>query len=183
MCPKDSNGVPPSAWRQETVCPPEMPLAYPGVGGRMDYPHEPHIQGHQNMARLTGHQLDMLHWWLKLTAIPDVENPKRLSWKIHASFSILVVRCETSPGQGYMVPPGPKCFTRNLFLLDDLSYQVIWQQPLLLTMAYTQALQYWVEKFRPPAHPDFCPLVMSIMELMESVKEHVIFSKWDIIWG
>ena len=50
-------------------------------------------------------------------------------------------------------------------------------------LAYAQALQYWVEKFRLPAHLDYCPLVMSIIELMWSVKEHFIFYKQDILWG
>ena len=50
-------------------------------------------------------------------------------------------------------------------------------------MAYAQALQYWAEKFRLPAHPDFCPLAMSVMELMQSVKKHVIFYKQDMLWG
>ena len=50
-------------------------------------------------------------------------------------------------------------------------------------MAYTQALQNWVEKFRPPVHLDYCPLMMSIVEMMQVVKEHVIFYKRDIPWG
>ena len=127
--------------------------------------------------------MDMPYWWVELTAIPEVENPKRLAWKICASFSILTIRCEAFPGQGYTVPPVPRCITRNLFLPNNLSYQDVWQQPLLLTMAYVQALQYWVEKFRPPAHPDVCPLTMSVIELMQSVKEHVVFYKWDILQG
>ena len=106
-----------------------------------------------------------------------MEYPKRLAWKIHASFLILAVRWEASSGQGYTVNPAPKCITRNLFLPNDLSYQDIQQQPLLLTMAYGQVLQYWAEKFRLPGHPDYWPLAMSIMELMQSVKEHFIFYK------
>ena len=50
-------------------------------------------------------------------------------------------------------------------------------------MAYAQALQFWAEKFRLPVHLDYCPLVMSIMELMHVVKEHVIFYKQDILQG
>ena len=79
--------------------------------------------------------------------------------------------------------PVPKCLTKNVFLPNDPSYQYVQQQPLLLTMAYVQVLQYWAEKFRPQAHPDYCPLVMSVMELMQCVKEHVTFYKWDILQG
>ena len=50
-------------------------------------------------------------------------------------------------------------------------------------MAYNRGLQYWAEKFNPPAYPDFYLLARSILELKERVKEHVIFSKEDIIQG
>ena len=180
---EDSNGVLQFAQRQETVCPPEMPIAYPDVGGR----------GVTWLSLLSGTLKygwigrpagwNMPHWWVELTAIPDVENPKRLAWKIHTCFLIPVVRCETFPGQEYTVPPAPKCLTRNMFLPNNLSYQDFWQQPLLLTVAYAQVLQYWMEKFRLPVHPDYHPLAMSVMELMHVVKEHVIFYKWDILQG
>ena len=103
--------------------------------------------------------------------------------KIWASFSIPEVRSRVFPGQDYTAPPAPKCLTQNVFLLDELSYQDVWQQPFLLTVAYAQGLQYWVEKLNLPEDPDFCPLVRSVIELRERVKEHVMFTKWDIIWG
>ena len=31
--------------------------------------------------------------------------------------------------------------------------------------------------------PDFHPLARSVIELRERVKEHIMFTKWDIIWG
>ena len=146
------------------------------------YPPELSIRNIEVWLDWWAHQLDTPHWWVELTAIPNVENPKRLEKKIHASFLILVVRCEAFPGQGYTAPP-PKCLTRNMILPNDPSFQDIWQQPLLLTVAYAQELQYWAEKFRLPVHPDYCPLVMSIVKLMQCVKEHITFYKWDILWG
>ena len=50
-------------------------------------------------------------------------------------------------------------------------------------MAYAQGLQYWAERLNLPADPDFCPLVRSVLELKERVKEHVVFSKQDVIQG
>ena len=94
-----------------------------------------------------------------------------------------MVRCQTFPGKEYTVPPAPKCPTRNMFLPENPSYQDIWQWPLLLTLAYAWGLQYWAEKFRLPTHPDYHPWVMSIMELMHTVKEHIIFYKQDILCG
>ena len=125
--------------------------------------------------------MDMPYWWAELTTIPGVEDPKKLAWKIHASFSIPAVRSKAFPGQGYTVPPVPRCLTWSVFLLDDLSYQHMQQQPFFLTVAYAQGLQYWVERLTPPADPDFFPLVRSVLELKERVKEHIIFSKQDII--
>ena len=47
-------------------------------------------------------------------------------------------------------------------------------------MAYAQVLQYWAEKFRLPALLDYHPLAISIVELMQHVKGHITFNKWDI---
>ena len=109
------------------------------VGG---YLPEPSIRNIEVWLDWQACQLDTPHWWVEITAIPDVENPKRLAQKIHTSFSIPVVRCEAFPGQEYTMPPASKCLTRGMFLPNDLSYQDIWQQPLLLTVAYAWALQY-----------------------------------------
>ena len=70
-----------------------------------------------------------------------------------------------------------------MFLPDELSYQDVQQQPFLLTVAYAQGLQYWAEILNLPFDADFCPLVRSVLELKEMVKEHIVFSKKDVIWG
>ena len=44
-----------------------------------------------------------------------------------------------------------------------------------------RGLQYRAEKLNVPENPDFHPLVRSVIELRERVKEHVMFTKWDII--
>ena len=125
------------AQRQKTVHPQEMLIAYPNIGGRVYYPPEPSIRNVEIWLDWQAHQLDMPHWWVELTAIPDVENPKRLAWKICMPlFQSQAVRFETFPGQEDTVPPAPKCLTRNVFLPNDPSYQDIRQQPLLLTVAY-----------------------------------------------
>ena len=80
------------------------------------------------------------------------------------------------------MPPAPKCLNRNAFLPDELSYQDIWQQPILLMVAYAWGLQYWVEKLNLPESPDLCPLAGSVVELRETVQEHVTFTNWDVLW-
>ena len=125
----------------------------------------------------------MPHWWAELTAIPNVEYPRKLAQEISTSFLILAVRCEALPGQDYTMPPAPKCLTRGRFLPNDPSYQDVQWQPLLLTMTYAQVLQYWAEKVRLPTLPDYRPLAMSIVELMQHVRAHVTLDKWDIFWN
>ena len=78
------------------------------------------------------------------------------------------------------MPPTPKCLSRSRFLPDNLTYQDVHWQPLLLTLAYAQVLQYWVEKVSPPTLHDYHPLVMSRAELKQQVEGHVTFSMLDI---
>ena len=70
-----------------------------------------------------------------------------------------------------------------MFLPDELSYQDVQQQHFLLNIAYAQGLQYWAGELNLPEDPDFCPLVRSVIELRKRVKEHVVFTKWDVIQG
>ena len=146
--------------------------------GRESYPPEPSIIDVEIWLDWWACQLDMPCWWMELTAIPGVEDPQKLTQKIWASFSILEVRGKVFWGQDYTT-----CLTWNMFLLDELFYQDVWQQPFLLTVAYAQGLQYWAEKLNLPGDPDFFPLARSVIELRERVKEHVMFTKWDIIHG
>ena len=46
----------------------------------------------------------MPHWWVELTTIPGMEDPKKLAKKICTSFRIPAVRCKASLGQGYTAP-------------------------------------------------------------------------------
>ena len=85
--------------------------------------------------------------------------------------------------QGYTAPPAPKCLNRNAFPPDELSYQDVWQQLTLLTVAYARGLQYWVEKLNPPRRLDLCPLAGSVVELRETVQEYVTFDHWDVVQG
>ena len=45
------------------------------------YLPEPSIRNIEVWLDWQAHQLDMPHWWVELTAIPNVENPKRLAQK------------------------------------------------------------------------------------------------------
>ena len=87
------------------------------------------------------------------------------------------------PNSGLHCTPAPKCLTQSRFLPDDPTYWDIWQQLLLLTLAYIWALQYWVEKVNPQTLDTYCPLAMSVVELKWWVERHIAFSKWDVFSG
>ena len=150
--------------------------------GEENYPPEPSILDVKLWLDWQAHQLSMPCWWIELRAIPGVKDPQKIAHKIWAS-SIPNVRSRVSLGQDYTMPPAPKCLTWNAFLPDELSYQDVWQQPFLLTVTHAWGLQYWAEKLNLPESPDFCPLVGSVIELREMVKEHVMFTNWDLFWG
>ena len=84
---------------------------------------------------------------------------------------------------GYTVPPAPRSLNRNAFLPDDLSYQGVQQKTAPLTIAYARSLQYWVEKQSLPRNWNLHPLVESVIELQEAVKEYATFNHQDIIQG
>ena len=76
----------------------------------------------------------------------------------------------------YTAPPTPRSLNRNVFLPDELSYQDVQQQLVLLMIAYARSLQYWAEKQGLLRSPDLCPLAGSVVELQEAVREHVTFN-------
>ena len=135
------------------------------------------------MARVASPTIGTPAWWSGFKAIPEVKDLQKLTCKIWASFYIPEVRMRASLEQGYTVPPVPKCLNGNAFLLDELSYQDVWQQPTLLTVAYARGLQYWVEKLNLPRSLNLHPLAGSVVELRETVQEYVTFDQWDVVQG
>ena len=134
------------------------------------------------MAGMAGQTAGHPAWWTELQAIPGIRDPWKLAQKIRASFYIPKVRMRTLLEPGYTVPPALRSLDRNAFLPNDLSYQDVQQKLALLMMAYTRSLQYWAEKESLPRSRDLHPLVESVIELWETVKEYVTLNYLDIIW-
>ena len=125
------------------------------------------------MCHAGGQNLPPFLRWRAQRDWPRRSTPPFQFWQLHA-------RPSWTKGILHLLPLGASpgvCFFPTV-----CPVRMFKQQPLLLTMAYTQALQYWVEKFRASDHPD-CPLAMSVVELMQSVKKHVVFYKWDLLQG
>ena len=55
-------------------------MAYQDAKGRGNYLSEPSIKDVETWLVWQAHQMDMPYWWAELTAIPGVEDPKRLAW-------------------------------------------------------------------------------------------------------
>ena len=151
-------------------------------GEEEDYLPEPSILDIKTWLDWQACQLSTPCWWWELKAILGVKDPQKLTCKIWVSFLIPKVRSRAFLGQDFTVPPIPKCLNRNAFLPDALSYQDVQQQPFLLTVAYARGLQCWAEKLNLPDSSNFHPLVGSVIELKEMVKEHVVFTNWDLLW-
>ena len=120
-------------------------------------------------------------WWMELQAILGRRDPWKLAQKIRASFYIPEVRMKSLLEPGYTAPPALRSLDRNAFLPNDLSYHDMQQKPALLMMVYARSLQYWAEKQSLPRSWDLCPLVESVIELWEMVKEYVTINYLDII--
>ena len=171
-----SGGVLLSTQRQETACPPGRPMACQDAKGRGNYPSQPSIKDVETWLDWWACQMDMPYWWAELTAIPGVEDPRKLTWKFHTSFSILAVRSKVFLGQGYTVPlpqvshlecvsPGWPVLSGHVTAAFSLNCGL---HPRITVL---------MKRLNPPADLDFCPLVRSVLGLKERVKEHVVFSK------
>ena len=152
-------------------------------GGTESYSMEPSVSDMETWLEWQANQLGTPAWWTELQAILDIRDPQKLAWKIRALFYIPEVRMRTLLEPGYTVPPAPRSLDRNAFLPDDLSYQDVQQKMALLTVAYARSLQYWAEKQSLPRHWSLCPLVGSVVELWEVVKEYITFNHQDVICG
>ena len=90
-------------------------------------------------------------WWQEFLGIDDFQE---LTQKIRASFEIPRVRSEALDiDNDYSAPPAPKCICqKDLLPPPNLMFpsQDFREGQSHKTLAYAQALQYWVEKVSPP---------------------------------
>ena len=116
-------------------------------------------------------------------AILGVEDPRKLAHKIWASFSIPEVRMRAFLEQGYTVPPCPqmpwqKCLPSRWIIIPGCTAATYSPNSHLC-----QGLQYWVEELNLLESPDLCPLAGSVVELRETLWEHVTFTNGDVLQG
>ena len=104
------------------------------------------------------HQLDMSCWWRELAAIPGVEDPWKLTQEDPGLLPDSQGQKQGLPGARLYCTHAPKCLTQNVFLLDELSYQDVQQQPFLLTVAYAQGVAVLGRETQSAREPRFLPL-------------------------
>ena len=67
-------------------------MTYLDTGERMGFPLEPSIKNYEMWLDWQACKLDTPHWWEELTAIPEVEDLRKLAQNICTSFLIPVVK-------------------------------------------------------------------------------------------
>ena len=88
----------------------ETPTTMWGTRDRQGSPPQPSINNYELWLEWQACQVDMPNWWKELAAIPNMGDPKRLAWKIYATFNVPWVICKTlRDHREYTVPPAPKC--------------------------------------------------------------------------
>ena len=110
----------------------------------------------------------------------EVNDIQELAQKIRASFELPWQISEIHDVKNYyLAPPAPRCIWWKAFLLPlDPTFpcQDIREGQLEKTIAYVQALQYWVEKANLPMPGQPHLLVRCILELREVMESYVSFS-------
>ena len=119
--------------------------------------------------------------------VPGVDNHMKLACEVWASFCLLRRAnnlCKVK--NNHQAPPALPCLCwKNFLLPPDSIFPCwdIWEIQHENTVAYTHALQFWVEKVNPPTEGKPCLLVGSLIELQEERECYLSFSSEDMIKG
>ena len=140
---------------------------------------EPLVEEYERWVTWQAWAHDMPDWWLELAKIPGVDNHQELAQKVQASFKLPWWISEWHGMENYhQAPPAPPCICQKVFLPKPdpkFACQDIRESQLEKTVAYAQALQFWVEKANLPTQGQPHLLVGSMLELREVMECYVSF--------
>ena len=123
-------------------------------------------------------------WWRELLAIRGVQDCKELVQKVWALFCHPKRASEVNKMENYyQASPAPPCLLRKNFQLPPDSIftcQDIQEMQREKTVAYTHALQYWVEKTDLPTGGKPCLLVESVKKLWEEMRCYLSSSDKEV---
>ena len=152
-----------------------------------DLPPEPSVENYEVWVEWQGHHMHKPDWWEEVVAIPQAEDPWKLTRKVQTSFEIPQVRCKAlQTRNNNSAPLAAKCINRKAFLpvpdpvkpCQDYREGQPWK-----TLAYTQALQYWVEKANLPSPGGMYLLVRFVQELRWAMRLFTTFSDCAVLEG
>ena len=150
-------------------------------------PPEPVVLEFSQWVPWKAEECKTLDWWTELSAVPGMEDCRKLAREVWASFwlpqqmQVLGMR-----EANLQAPPIPPCLCRWRFMLPAKSIYAcrdIREIPQEKVVAYARALQCWAVEINPPAGGGPCLLQESMKELREEVKWYLSFSDEDVFWG
>ena len=126
-------------------------------------------------------------WWQELAEVLGVDDPKKLSWEVWASFQLPQRISKWHRVENYhQAPPASPCLYFKRFLLlpnSQFACQDIRELQQEKMVAYAKALQFWVEKANPPTRGQPHLFTGSVGELREEMKSYISFTDEDIFSG
>ena len=130
---------------------------------------------------------DMPDWWQELAEVPGIDNHQKLAQEVWVSFKLpQQISEQHSVENYYQAPPAPLCICQKSFLLQHDPTFTCWdirELQLEKTVAYAQALQFWVEKANLPTQGQPCLLAGSVVELREEMKHYISFPDEAVFSG
>ena len=126
-------------------------------------------------------------WQRELVAVPEIEDQEKLAHEVQASFWHPKWASEVHQMDNYHQAPSalPCLLSKSFMPPPDSIYTCwdIWEMQREKTVAYTWALQYWVEKADLPAGGGPCMLAESVKELWEEMRYCLSFSNKEVFKG
>ena len=118
-------------------------------------------------------------WWQELTAVPGVDDHKKLACKVWASFCLprRVSKLCKVKNDHQALPALPCLHWKNFLPPPDSIFacQDIWEIQWEKTVAYACALQFWVEKVNLPTEGEPHLLVGRMIELWKEMECYLSF--------
>ena len=130
-------------------------------------------------------QVETPAWWPKLQIVLNQTDTVQFARQIQASFQMPKVKCLTlKMDNDYSALPTSHCIERDAFLpfstvkSSGQDYQMKLPQK---TLAYTKALQFWLEKAQPLLPGQLCQLAECVWELRESMVLLTSFTDEEVL--
>ena len=150
-------------------------------------PPEPNITDFSKWVPWKSERCKTPDWWEELLAVPGNKDARRLAREVRVSFILPQQMWELDSREATLqAPPTPLCLCRKKFMPSANSIfacRDIWEVSREKVVAYTRALQHWVEWNNLPARDEPRLLVRSVLELREEVKWYLSFTNKEVFWG